>query len=275
MRLSIAGVWVWGSGAVLLAGAGCFQDSGGGSEAADTADTADTAGDGSSGTTSMTADTGASTTEAPTVTSMSAPICGDDKVEPPEECDPGVDPLGCTETCELSSCGDSVANGGETDVDCGGGLCSGCGLCLRCVAPADCDPAFTCLEGRCVRRVDVEYDPVNHCSPDMSKTAELNLGFPGTYLAEAKPSAASLWPDSLISPPTTGWAYYPECKGLKLNAMHTPLAIYYATPEAAIAAMAAQTELVDLGALIACGFTDVECKDNQGTIAFSLTYQCP
>jgi hypothetical protein len=46
--------------------------------------------------------------------------------------------------CFLNSCTDTVKNGAETDVDCGGGTCAKCPNDKRCAMPAD------CTSGNCV-----------------------------------------------------------------------------------------------------------------------------
>lgn len=84
--------------------------------------------------------------------------------------DPGV-PLGCTKDtdcgpplricvkgqCEYSvttdmngsaGCSDQAKNGSETDVDCGGGICTACGLGQVCVGNADCQ-SNNCAAGIC------------------------------------------------------------------------------------------------------------------------------
>jgi hypothetical protein len=52
-------------------------------------------------------------------------------------------------TCAPSRCDDTVRNGGETDIDCGGAACSRCHLGQHCARDADCEPAG-CLDGTCV-----------------------------------------------------------------------------------------------------------------------------
>ena len=53
-----------------------------------------------------------------------------------------------TFTCLPAKCGDSVKNGAETDVDCGGGTCEACGPDLACVADSDCKGG-SCVGGKC------------------------------------------------------------------------------------------------------------------------------
>lgn len=46
-------------------------------------------------------------------------------------------------------CGDSLANGDESDVDCGGSTCPTCALGRSCVGPSDCTSGL-CVDGKCV-----------------------------------------------------------------------------------------------------------------------------
>src|SRR5581483_12242682 len=43
-----------------------------------------------------------------------------------------------TLTCVLNQCTDHRKDGAETDTDCGGGTCPGCGLGLNCQTDVDC-----------------------------------------------------------------------------------------------------------------------------------------
>ena len=107
--------------------------------------------------------------------------CGDGAVQPGEDCDDGDadDTDECLATCVAASCGDgfvqagveecddanadesdecsackdascedSLKNGGETDVDCGGS-CGGCGLGLACGGHGDCGDDLLCGAGVC------------------------------------------------------------------------------------------------------------------------------
>lgn len=51
--------------------------------------------------------------------------------------------------CVSASCGDGERNGAETDVDCGGETCAGCGLGGACAFDRDC-LGEVCVGGRCV-----------------------------------------------------------------------------------------------------------------------------
>jgi hypothetical protein len=55
---------------------------------------------------------------------------------------------GCTNACNLPSCGDGFKNGAETDVDCGGGTCNKCALTLGCNGGNDCQSGF-CSASKC------------------------------------------------------------------------------------------------------------------------------
>jgi hypothetical protein len=57
---------------------------------------------------------------------------------------------GCTGmVCTLPSCTDSVANGSETDIDCGGSCSDKCANDQKCMADGDCASTF-CRKGLCV-----------------------------------------------------------------------------------------------------------------------------
>src|SRR5688572_3365592 len=46
-------------------------------------------------------------------------------------------------------CGDGVINSGETDTDCGGGVCEGCSTNQRCFLPTDCQSGICTADGLC------------------------------------------------------------------------------------------------------------------------------
>jgi len=79
--------------------------------------------------------------------------CGDGYVHVEEEaCDDGnaVEGDGCSSDCmSPATCADGQRNGGETDVDCGGPDCGGCGDALACAQGSDCGSTF-CDAGACV-----------------------------------------------------------------------------------------------------------------------------
>ncbi len=60
------------------------------------------------------------------------------------DCLPGD---GCdvtTKTCDANTCNDGLQNGGETDVDCGGGTCDACAVGKKCMATSDCPTGDGC-----------------------------------------------------------------------------------------------------------------------------------
>ncbi len=88
-------------------------------------------------------------------------ICGDDNVDPGEECDPpggacdfnmdgNIDDGKCDDQCQCQAlpagCGDAVKNRDETDVDCGGS-------CLPCVEGKDCSTNSDCESNFCAANV--------------------------------------------------------------------------------------------------------------------------
>jgi hypothetical protein len=73
--------------------------------------------------------------------------CGDGKgCAAATDCTSGVCDAG-TGTCSVPSCTDTVKNGTEVNVDCGGGACPGCGDGQACTAAAD------CASGNCFNNV--------------------------------------------------------------------------------------------------------------------------
>ena len=111
-----------------------------------------------------------------------SPGCGDGVVQDPEECDDGndVDTDACLATCVNATCGDGfvqdgvegcddgnadnddecttlcaapacddgILSGAESDVDCGGDTCEGCGLGGACVGSGDCGEGV-CVDNSC------------------------------------------------------------------------------------------------------------------------------
>ena len=71
-------------------------------------------------------------------------VCGPIELgdDPASECS-GTYQCGGSGACQ--SCGDGIKDGAETDVDCGGGTCSKCGVARRCLASTDCVLGSTCL----------------------------------------------------------------------------------------------------------------------------------
>jgi cysteine-rich repeat protein len=95
-------------------------------------------------------------TDACTSACVSA-VCGDGFVQDAvEECDDqNVNEAdGCTSACLLPTCSDAAVNGGETDIDCGGGMCPKCAVTQTCSGPSD------CKTGRCDADVCVHAE---HC----------------------------------------------------------------------------------------------------------------
>jgi cysteine-rich repeat protein len=80
-------------------------------------------------------------------------VCGDGYTHLGNEaCDDGnaVDGDGCNNDCTApATCSDGLRNGDETDVDCGGPVCGGCGDAEECGANSDCASTF-CLAGACI-----------------------------------------------------------------------------------------------------------------------------
>ena len=70
-------------------------------------------------------------------------VCGDGECGPTEDCD------GCPEDCgACPTCDDGAQNGGETDIDCGGGDCPKCDIGKQCVLDTDCVTGF-CEDAVC------------------------------------------------------------------------------------------------------------------------------
>jgi cysteine-rich repeat protein len=79
-------------------------------------------------------------------------VCGDGFVQDAvEECDDqnADEADGCTSACLLPTCSDAAVNGGETDIDCGGGMCPKCAVSQTCSGPNDCETGL-CEASMCV-----------------------------------------------------------------------------------------------------------------------------
>ncbi len=70
--------------------------------------------------------------------------CNEDKDCSTNSCDSS------TKICQITSCTDSIKNGFETDVDCGGKDCSSCIVGKSCTANSDCS-SNSCQFGSCVK----------------------------------------------------------------------------------------------------------------------------
>jgi hypothetical protein len=53
--------------------------------------------------------------------------------------------------CQAPTCSDSVRNGSETDVDCGGDACPACGAERSCTASSDCASGLPCANNICTQ----------------------------------------------------------------------------------------------------------------------------
>lgn len=72
---------------------------------------------------------------------------GLDCAESGNVCDDAAEPAVCSSGA--GTCTDGAQNQDETDVDCGGATCDGCGVGARCAAPGDCRSGLCGSDGRC------------------------------------------------------------------------------------------------------------------------------
>ena len=81
-----------------------------------------------------------------------------------------------THTCSAATCSDTVINGAETDVDCGGGTCGGCANGLTCLVDGD------CLSGMCSEATGACEASINGCdiatATDLTGLASTDVTFP-------------------------------------------------------------------------------------------------
>ena len=83
-----------------------------------------------------------------------------------------------TLTCVSSQCADHRKDGAETDVDCGGGTCPGCGVGMMCAVDSDCTStacdalSLNCVASRCMdNQKDGNETDVDCGGPDCSPCA--------------------------------------------------------------------------------------------------------
>ncbi len=177
--------------------------------------------------------------------------------------------------CQAPSCTDRVRNGTETDVDCGGS-CPGCALCQGCATNGDCTSGTCNSTGRCTFRTEVSIPWLASChGPDNSPVDVVVPGVPaGDYQVTALPSGGTVW--SAVSLPGQGWFWYITCQNLSVPGLATPAGTYYATPEAAFAALPRTTSTATFaGGTLTCFFSDSACADNRGSTRFSMERTCP
>ena len=168
-----------------------------------------------------------------------------------------------------------MRNGTESDVDCGG-TCARCALCQTCGASTDCASATCSAAGRCTFRTDVSVSWLDACQgPDHTANLVRVPGVPaGTYQVTALPSGGTVW--SSVSLPSTGWFWYVTCENFPVPGLATTPGTYYATPEAAFAALPRTTTTAAFaGGELRCSFTDSACSDNRGGVSFRMERTCP
>jgi hypothetical protein len=178
--------------------------------------------------------------------------------------------------CQPARCDDRVRNGAESDVDCGGaGTCARCSLCQTCTANGDCASGTCSAAGRCTFRTEVTVGWFDACQgPDRTGPVVRVPAVPaGSYLITALPSGGTVW--GSVSLPGQGWSWRIPCENLAVPALSTG-ATYYATPEAAFAALPTTTSTVAFaGGELRCYFTDSACSDNRGNTVFRMERTCP
>ena len=187
-------------------------------------------------------------------------------------CDTGVCRGGA---CQPARCDDRVRNGTETDVDCGGS-CPDCALCQTCATSGDCAAGTCSAAGRCTFRTEVYIPWLDACQgPDRMGPEVRVPGVPaGDYQITALPSGGTVW--SSVTLPVQGWFWNITCANLAVPGLATPSGTYYATPEAAFAALPSTTSTAAFaGGELRCFFTDSACNDNRGGARFRMERTCP
>jgi len=167
-----------------------------------------------------------------------------------------------------------VANGDETDVDCGGS-CLPCDECGACAADTDCARGRCSTGGLCQLRQEIYVDWLAHCSTDGSAGLDVP-GLPaGDYTVTALDSAATVW-DPPYSPPTNGWFYRVPCAGISVPDVATPSSTYFADAASAFAGLVATSETTTFaGGTLRCEVRDSACTDNHGGVRFAIERACP
>ncbi|MEZ4394166.1 MAG: hypothetical protein R3A48_24090 [Polyangiales bacterium] len=177
--------------------------------------------------------------------------------------------------CQAPRCDDRVRNGGETDVDCGGGGCPACARCLSCAADRDCADGACGAQGRCTVRRDVSINWLTNCrGPGGGNTPVTVPGLPaGTYEVTPLRSGGTVW--NPVTYPTNGWFWNLTCDNLAAPTLSTS-GMLYPTADAAFAAVSGRSERVPFaGGDLVCAFADNPCSDNQGGVSFRIERVCP
>jgi hypothetical protein len=176
--------------------------------------------------------------------------------------------------CQAPRCDDRVRNGGETDVDCGGGGCPACARCLSCAADRDCVDGACGAQRRCTVRRELTVNWLTNCrGPGGGGTPVVSPGLPaGTYEVTPLRSGATVW--NPVQFPSTGWMWNLTCDNLAAPTLSTGGTLY-PSADAAFAAVASRTERVSFaGGDLTCAYTDNPCSDNQGAVSFRVERVC-
>jgi hypothetical protein len=142
--------------------------------------------------------------------------CAEQKCEDGEGCVGGTDCESqvCTRReCQAPSCEDSTRNGGESDVDCGGGTCERCSDGLHCNVNTDCVGKL-CDRNTCV--------PV-HCTDDVVNEKETDVDCGGPCAACDPGQACRLATDCSSKVCSTMICAAPACDDDVANGEETDL----------------------------------------------------
>ena len=89
----------------------------------------------------------------------------------------------------VQTCMDGIMNQGETDTDCGGSNCGGCGLYGHCKVNRDCETGLYCSAGKCASVVGPGPGPGVGCAEQFKNNP---VGMLGCYFAQNRKTLNAL-----------------------------------------------------------------------------------
>jgi hypothetical protein len=89
--------------------------------------------------------------------------------------------------CTTWGCKDGVKNGSESDIDCGGVTCAGCGTLANCSKPSD------CASGLCVSTQCVPVAPTGSLLVRTGWTAQASANYPEAVASQVLDSVGYRW----------------------------------------------------------------------------------